>query len=156
MCYFQKQPGPLSSSPPFTQLLSFIFSPFCSFLDSSPPISELLVEEILECNRFQLMPSPSWSLGAGNSLSSLRNGAPGSTVADSYVWLKLTHFVCQKLELRIILIQLLSCSLSDIGIIAIMFLFRIFFLRVNISSFSAFPDSNTICHSTEELSLDRL
>lgn len=64
-------------------LLSFIFSPFCSFLDLYPQISELLAEEILECIRFQLMLSPSWSLGAGNRLSSLRNGAPGSTVADS-------------------------------------------------------------------------
>lgn len=44
----------------------------------------------------------------------------------------------QKLELRVILIHLSSCSLSDIGIIAILCLFRVFFLRVNISSFLNF------------------
>lgn len=150
MCHSQRQPGPLSHyhhlpcSSDFSS--SLVFSPSCSFLDLNPQVSALrdlgsiLVSSCASQGCF-------W--GAGQHLQ--QQPAPSCLAS-----LLPPHgrFLCwaQVAPLCLDCIPLLSCNLSDIGFRAIPVLSRAVFLRINITSFSVFPNSNMISHNSEEFS----
>ena len=88
MRHLQRQPGPLCSLPPFTLLLSFSQWSCLQSLLLLPwfESSDLRIKRDLGCMCFPLappeaVPSEWWA------------SCPSSTVADSYVERKLTHFV---------------------------------------------------------------
>lgn len=129
---------------------SLVFSPSCSFLNLNPQVSALrdlgsiLVSSCASQGCF-------W--GTGQHLQ--------QQPAPSHLASLLPHhgrFMrwAQAAPLCPDCIPLLSCDLSDIGLRAIPVLSRAVFMRINISSFSVFPNSNMISHNSEEFSLGRL